>query len=194
MMFSVQKLILAALLVLTINICQVVCHNRKNSPLIHKFQPDKCVDKYSTFEKQQKLNEYILFIEKLKDSRSLMAVNDILSMDAESNSRLFDETQCLLRSRNTFTVRQRSLCPWKYDVKFREDRFPEFIAEAKCTCSKCNHMIKDQLPNTYGCLPILEPRPVLKRSCGSDGIYTWTPDIEFINVGCTCAFKVDFNL
>jgi hypothetical protein len=193
-MFLTQKLTLAALFVLALNLRHAVCHSRKNSPLIQRLQAPKCVDKYGSQEKQQMLSGYVMFIEKSKDVRNLRAAGDILSADLENNASLFEETQCLLRARNTTTVRQKSLCPWRYDVKYREDRFPEFISEAKCTCSTCNHLIKDQIPNMYGCLPIMEPVPALIRTCGSDGIYKWTPQIEFISIGCTCALKYSINI
>jgi hypothetical protein len=195
-MVLTRTLLLAAALVLALNMCQVLClsQRKSDSPLVHRLKAEKCTDKYGSHEKQKKLNEYKMFLEKSSRLRSLQVVGDTLSVNLANRTNLFEESQCLLRTRNTTTVCQKSLCPWRNDATYREDRWPEFIAEAKCTCSTCNHLIKDQLPSTYGCLPILEPVSVLVRSCGLDGIYKWTPEIEFASIGCTCVLKYIINI
>jgi hypothetical protein len=109
--------------------------------------------------------------------------------------RQVDQTQCQLSDRNTTltVISQRSTCPWLYQVKYREDKFPHFLREAKCTCRTCNLQGSSQLPSkTYGCMPILRRVPVLVRNsvkCDMNGFQTWTPSAEIVNTGCTCSFQ-----
>jgi hypothetical protein len=111
---------------------------------------------------------------------------------------LIDHSQCRLSERNTTltVISQRSTCPWVYLIKYREDKFPHFLREAKCTCRTCNLVGSSHLSSmNYGCLPILKRVPVLTRNankCDKDGYYTWSPSVEIVNMGCTCSFQIEF--
>lgn len=101
---------------------------------------------------------------------------------------LLDESQCNINDRNTTSVNKRSICPWKYVISGRVDKFPPIKTEAKCTCSKCTTFGNKDLPeNMYNCMPVMKSIPVLvKGECGPDGYFTWTPSTEEINVACIC--------
>ncbi|RNA16136.1 interleukin 17 [Brachionus plicatilis] len=106
-----------------------------------------------------------------------------------------DDSQCNINERNTTTINKRSICPWKYKLNIRFDRFPPYRAEAKCSCSYCNFIGNNILPiNMYGCLPVLKPIPVLVKQdeCDKDGYYIWKPDIDYVNMACTCGFVQNF--
>lgn len=105
-----------------------------------------------------------------------------------------DQSQCNLNDRNTSTINRRSLCPWKYVVTVRADRFPPYRTEVKCTCDTCNLIGNEILPkNFYGCFPVFKAMPVLvKEECGADGHYIWRPTTEDVNVACTCGINQNF--
>ncbi|RNA42781.1 hypothetical protein BpHYR1_040951 [Brachionus plicatilis] len=102
---------------------------------------------------------------------------------------LFENTECLMSSRRTLDVSKKSLCPWKSVITYRQDRFPFYKLENKCTCSKCS-LIGDKFldVNSFGCSPVIETVPVLVRGkCGSDGFFIWEPSLEESNLYCTCS-------
>lgn len=103
---------------------------------------------------------------------------------------LFEDSECLVSSRRTLDVSKKSLCPWKSVITYRQDRFPFYKLENKCTCSKCS-LIGDKFldANNFGCSPIIENVPVLIRGkCGPDGFYIWEPSLEESNLYCSCTF------
>lgn len=110
---------------------------------------------------------------------------------AESPNVIKDQSQCDANERNMTTINQQSLCPWKYVITYRQDRYPAYRTEVKCTCDTCTTWIKGLLlKNTYACMPVLKTQPVLIRSgsCNADGNYKWTPILEEVTVACVCAF------
>ena len=89
-------------------------------------------------------------------------------------------------------MNQQSLCPWKYEVKRRPNRFPHYKSVVKCTCDSCQPILDDDLKrkHLYTCHPVLQSQPSLvKGKCGSDGYYDWKPELEFINVACVCGYS-----
>ncbi|CAF0871890.1 unnamed protein product [Brachionus calyciflorus] len=104
---------------------------------------------------------------------------------------LFENTECLMSSRKTFEISKKSLCPWKTEIKYRENRYPFYKLENKCTCSKCT-LVGDEIldTNNFGCVPVTEVIPVLVRGkCGPDGYYIWEASLEESNMYCTCSFS-----
>jgi hypothetical protein len=120
------------------------------------------------------------------------------NVDDIENPDRFDETQCRLSSRNaTFEiVSQRSVCPWVYEIKYRVDKVPHFVREAKCTCQTCGLIGDLKMPSSlYRCLPVLKRSAVLIRNgekCDQHGFDLWTAGIENVSIGCTCSFKTQF--
>lgn len=103
---------------------------------------------------------------------------------------LFENSECLVSSRKTFDVSKKSLCPWKTEVTRREDRYPFYKLENKCTCEKCSLVGDEFLDKNFKCNPVIENIPVLVRGkCGSDGFYIWEPSLEESNLYCTCSFS-----
>ena len=100
-----------------------------------------------------------------------------------------DQTQCLVQKRNLTTLNQQSLCPWKYMVAMRVNKYPPFRPEVKCTCDKCT-TLSSELVSETGCMPVLKAMPVLVRGkCDDDGFYMWMPTVEHVNVACVCAYR-----
>jgi hypothetical protein len=118
-----------------------------------------------------------------------------LPIASERNvTEFFEETQCRIGDRRTDTANLKSICPWRYEVRHRTDRFPEFITEAKCTCSTCNNLSAGKMSSRFGCIPVFEKKEVLIRTCGVDGVFKWTPGFETISVGCTCSYTYNINV
>lgn len=123
----------------------------------------------------------------------------LVNLDSSSKKSQYekenDDSQCNTNERNTTTINKRSICPWKYKLNIRFDRFPPYRAEAKCSCSYCNFIGNNILPmNMYGCLPVLKPVPVLIKQdeCDKDGYFIWKPEIDYVNMACTCGFIHNF--
>ncbi|XP_070686926.1 LOW QUALITY PROTEIN: interleukin-17C [Pempheris klunzingeri] len=93
-------------------------------------------------------------------------------------------------------VSGRSLSPWRYVLRTKQDHFPSTYAEAQCLCSGCI-LIQDssvqhkKLPvesHNYNSVPIKQSRVFLKRELCSDGKkYQLKPVTVEVTVGCTCA-------
>ena len=82
------------------------------------------------------------------------------------------------------------MCPWKYIVTHRNDKYPFYKTDVKCTCDKCLFKNKNTnyIQNNYACQPVFKHVPVLvKKECGLDGFYKWLPFVEEINYACVCA-------
>lgn len=97
---------------------------------------------------------------------------------------LLDKSQCG-NDRNKTSLNQQSLCPWKYIVTYRTQKYPHYKTEVKCTCDSCSIGYKSR----YKCMPVLKITPVLENTgeCGHDGFYKWKPASEYVNVACVCA-------
>lgn len=138
------------------------------------------------------LSEYTIFFRKNED---ILVKLESLEEKPSSYPQIEDQSQCNVNERNTTTINKRSLCPWKFKINVRYDRYPPYRTDAKCTCSSCNYIGNNILPkNVYGCLPVQKAIPVLikKEECGSDGFYIWKPEIEYVNVACTCGVIQNF--
>jgi hypothetical protein len=151
------------------------------------------LDKLNT----QLLEHYATTTHLFYASSDLSAYEGDLTFDLNEieDPHLVDQSQCRLSDRNTTltVISKRSTCPWIYQVKYREDKFPHFLRDAKCTCRTCNLIGSSQMHSkTYGCMPILKRDPVLLRNpdkCDVNGYQTWTPSFETVNIGCTCSFQ-----
>ena len=84
-------------------------------------------------------------------------------------------------------ISQRSTCPYYYRVNIDVNRYPSRITEAKCSCVSCLNAKGD---STLGCEEVKYFIRVLRRTGCVNGVYVYTPKIETLNVGCTCAGKV----
>lgn len=141
-------------------------------------------------------SEYLSLYRKYEEKifQKEILLNRILEQEFESNEnhlhkRFFDNSQCDLNERNRSIINQQSLCPWKYEVIHRMDKYPHYRAEVKCTCEKCLLPNKNNnIKNIYGCQPVFKHVPVLlKRECASNGYFKWLPSTEEVNYACVCA-------
>ena len=105
---------------------------------------------------------------------------------AEKKREHVENSQCVPQMRNMTELNERSLCPWKYLVEKRTNKYPHVRVHVKCTCETCRPMIGSlslQLQNAkrtdgaarehvddfwmprflYGCMPVLRATPVLVR-------------------------------
>jgi hypothetical protein len=99
-----------------------------------------------------------------------------------------DRSQCDVFQRNI--TRFSSMCPKKYQVVYRDDKYPRFITQVKCTCPDCMTMRAVLSTAIYTCRPMYYSTPVLVRGqCASDGVYQWTPQVEQIPQDCFCGQK-----
>lgn len=148
-------------------------------------------------------DEYLedLLIKQSKISK-VREYSKIWSHDSEmlkslANSPLVENSQCKTTRRIIRRTNERSICPWRYVLSdYREDRFPRYKMEAKCTCSKCTLLNDQQLQPTYGCMPIVKIVPVLvvQDECGTDGYRNWTFASEELSVACICGIINDMVL
>ena len=102
-----------------------------------------------------------------------------------------DKTQCDVKNRTLINLNERSLCPWVYENKKDNHRFPHWRSSVKCTCDKCQPLygeIAKMKFSSYSCFPVSHRVPILLRGeCGNDGYYKWEENYDDINVACVCA-------
>lgn len=101
----------------------------------------------------------------------------------------FENSQCNENVRIRTKISQQSLCPWRYQILYRADKYPFYRSQVKCTCENCSG------PNSlkHECAPVFKFFPILTRvSCDKNGIFNWSPDTEQINVACVCAQSLKF--
>ena len=86
-------------------------------------------------------------------------------------------------------------CPWKVVLNTDIDRFPQTIAEAKCSCDKCIERVRNNCPSnkrrcfqlTGKCVPVMTRIPVIRRICKRHSdTYEYIAQNEAIASGCTC--------
>lgn len=118
--------------------------------------------------------------------------------DSVLDESLTDNTQCNNELRNITLTNHKSSCPWVYDILFREDRFPRYLNNVRCTCESCIGSSKALayipllLPaKQVKCEPLLQQVPVLARGeCPKDGYYYhWNQTYEYVNIACVCAYQ-----
>lgn len=72
-----------------------------------------------------------------------------------------------------------SICPHHFEERYRPNRFPHVLEQARCNCEYC--LFGSPNETHYKCLPVYMPKPVLKRvNC------TWIPSNEKVAITCTC--------
>ena len=104
---------------------------------------------------------------------------------------LVERSQCIVQQRTMPTVSQRSTCPWRYVTTWRNNKFPRVIAQAICTCDKCDGVSNHTALSTYnvGCRPVFVSRAVLDNVGCVRGINVWKESRELVSVSCTCAHR-----
>ena len=164
--------------------------NGKRSPT---FTSGQCINP-SPMDLDKTLTDYHAYLRRFEETILPTKYSNVESAAAsggkQGNARLIDQSQCNANERNMTTINQQSLCPWKYVVTHRPDRYPVYRVEVKCTCDTCTTWAKGVLAKTvYGCQPVYTTQPVLVRgACRADGRYQWIPKTEEVSVACVCAF------
>lgn len=83
-------------------------------------------------------------------------------------------------------LHMRSTCPWHFVSNFQADRYPRYLVEAECNCSKC---LGHGPESEYRCHKLHYHVRVLLRTtqCDRAGVYKYTTTHQKLAVGCTCA-------
>lgn len=84
-------------------------------------------------------------------------------------------------------------CPRKYQVEYRNNKYPFYIREVKCTCESCRFHNNVANKTLYKCLPVWKEEPVLIRDKCESGLYFWREGYEWVNNGCVCAIIQNLN-
>lgn len=173
--------------------------------VIHKTQFRECENPSLEFL-DSILAEFITWYNSLEqdrlksNSKTIIEVTKSITPSAagewinfQNDVEVMDRSQCFIETHNTTFDNQRSICPWKYQVEERKDKYPELRRLVKCTCDRCNLIKNVKLPETiYKCMPLYESFPALKKTgCGSDGFSKWEPFLEQLPVGCYCGMDID---
>lgn len=90
---------------------------------------------------------------------------------------------------------ERSTCPWKLMMTHDEDRYPQKMYTAECTCTKC----AGRKSTKFQCEEIVLPMKVLRQrtnngqkvceKIGNETYYKYIEVFEPIVTGCTCSRK-----
>ncbi|KAH3886300.1 hypothetical protein DPMN_010303 [Dreissena polymorpha] len=81
-------------------------------------------------------------------------------------------------------------CPHHIVMDYDEDREPQMLAMARCSCVRC----RDHINEATKCKPVMNYIPVIRRSCERprggvrQGVkeYRYFKDLQAVPVGCTC--------
>ncbi|CAF1149130.1 unnamed protein product [Brachionus calyciflorus] len=84
-----------------------------------------------------------------------------------------------------------TLCPWEIHMVKRSDKYPFYVDQNKCLCSKCRLKDGNNLDtNNYECKEVIKKVPILERGeCSQDGFYIWKQSVEDKISFCICGFK-----
>jgi hypothetical protein len=161
-------------------------------PIVSKTTPKLCRDRNEDFL-NKKFTYYRISHEKSVQTSLKHNLKHFIDTDKLKNHsiyHLFEETQCSMNERQSKLLNEKSICPWRVEIRQRVDKWPALFPEAKCTCSSCNSIGGSELDkNYYTCMPVVSAVPVLVRlnECDSDGFYKWDENIETVNNACTCS-------
>jgi hypothetical protein len=138
------------------------------------------------------LSKYQVLYMKYEESILKTKIQDSIALfESKLDQERADSSQCDIFDRNSSSVNQQSLCPWKYVITRRNDRFPTYRTQVQCTCERCTAYGKNEfLPKqNFGCKPVSKPMPVLVQDeCDKEtGYYNWKPSTEQVSVACVCA-------
>lgn len=153
-------------------------------------QPEHCVDPDEHFlnKKFTDLVSSSLWYHQheMKYKKSIFSYGEKIDENQSHDSWI--DFKCDMQIGNSTSDEQKAICPRRYNVIFRRNKFPFYIKQVMCICEKCG--ISDYLnlqKNFYKCMPVWKEVPVLIREkCQEDGYYYWSPGYEWINSGCTC--------
>ena len=140
---------------------------------------------------EELLSKYQVLYMKYEESILKTKIDSSSFFESKLDPERADNSQCDIFDRNSSSVNQQSLCPWKYVIMRRSDRFPAFRTQVQCTCERCTAYGKNEfLPKqNFGCKPVSKPMPVLVQDeCDKEtGYYNWKPSTEQVSVACVCA-------
>ena len=73
-------------------------------------------------------------------------------------------------------------CPWYVNLDYDENRLPQTMAKAECTCDEC-------IKVTGYCEKVYTYQTVIRRYCISD-TFEYRLAMEPVPVGCTCRHEL----
>lgn len=85
------------------------------------------------------------------------------------------------------------ICPWRWVVLRRLDKYPFKRSSVKCNCEKCQAktIYDSDLSPLSTCQPAFSLYPVLLRESNSNGIEKWSFALEEIANSCVCSLKLN---
>lgn len=138
---------------------------------------------------------YSEYLEQFRQFEETQLQNLIPDFHNDLQNQIFDKdsfvenSQCDEHKRNRTSLNEKSLCPWRFTVFYRKNKYPHYISIAKCTCETCTSKSK----YFFECVPVFKTVPVLERStCKHNGFFEWKKETERMTVACVCAFRFKF--
>jgi hypothetical protein len=159
----------------------------KQDVITRRTEKEVCVD-----PNEQEIMKLLDVFKPWQGIMSLESVSNLLEKYEDSSSIVNQKTFSLngikdcVNHGNLTKIFERALCPWHNHISIRNDRFPVFLANARCNCVDCNKEHDED--TTYKCEEVLKEMPAVKRSqlC-TNGLFKWDPILENVSVACVCA-------
>ena len=115
---------------------------------------------------------------------------DLILEDAEANKgilfRIFGKKSCSLDDQGDNEVK--SVCPWHYELRFRQNMYPHRRVFSKCNCDKC--LIHSKFDNNHiqfsACTPVYTMMPAMIREKDE-----WNFVLENVPTSCQCSVKLN---
>ena len=128
-------------------------------------------------------------------------IRELQKHSYESTRLLYGNRRCrsvLRKKKYGIQLMDRSVCPWYIVLTVNHDRFPVYMATARCTCKKCYDADGNQprvvRKNPPICVPIKIKVRVLRQQFAPGGsrklcdknVFLYEESYEEVTVGCTC--------
>lgn len=124
-----------------------------------------------------------------------------------NRSRIYGDPKCHKRlNKASSNLMDNSLCPWYIEMTYDMERYPEYMARARCKCKHCYNFYglrpkRLKRFNTPLCKEMKETFKVLRISKNAQGkpfcdsnnrtILHYQKSYEEVTVGCVCALRRD---
>jgi len=166
------------ILCLTIIMTTVLCHVEENcqEPTLQSLS--EALNTARNTNRQQ-----LILIGQGSASRNLVS-NCTLRTPIDWDTRCPANLQALDNSPNS-PIKDRSVCPYYFEIETDSHRFPKAITRAVCKCQYC---LEDHGPSSKNvCEPVHTPEMVLRRGRCTDGVYQYHPTEIQRQISCLCA-------
>lgn len=118
------------------------------------------------------------------------AIKDMLKYTGEtfyySGKQFLD---CSADASSDAALEHRSLCPWFWNLNYDGDRYPDKLAEARCSCEDCDAGRKQCERINYNIIVLRKN----EEKC-TDDYYEYEMGYQPVSVGCTCALSTHLRV